>query len=197
MGLIEISRRLSFILRHGARETGIAMDAAGWVRADELCAVAGVTRAQLDDTILRNDKARLERDGDRVRAAQGHSLAGTPVTREALEASWARWRGSSSLWHGTRVDAIDGIAEAGIVAGERTHVHLAPSPESRVGKRSGVHVLLEVGAQALAARGLDVFESANGVLLVRHVPAACIVGLRALSARARRDEARLRVLLKV
>ena len=40
-----------------------------------------------------------------------------------------------------------------------------------------------------------VFQSQNGVVLARCVPPPAIVGIRALSARAKRDEATLRALI--
>ena len=192
----EWSQRLSWLLRHGARETGIAMDAAGWVAMEEvLRALLGLDAALLDMVVRTNTKSRLEVAGGRIRAAQGHSPAGVPVTHDALEASWERHGGERPLWHGTRAEALSGIAAAGILPGERTHVHLAESADSRVGKRSGVDVLIEVDPARLRSRGLDVFRAANGVILTRRVPRDCIVGLLPATARARRDEAALRALL--
>jgi RNA:NAD 2'-phosphotransferase (TPT1/KptA family) len=82
------------------------------------------------------------------------------------------------LWHGTRADLVESIAESGLHCGERTHVHLAPAPDSKVGKRSRVEVLLEIDPVRLAAHGVEVFEAPNGVILVREVPPGCIVGVR-------------------
>ncbi len=55
-----------------------------------------------------NDKQRLQVDGDRIRACQGHSLEGMPVTCEALENSWERVHPDHLLWHGTNRAALDG-----------------------------------------------------------------------------------------
>ncbi|HTW97898.1 MAG TPA: RNA 2'-phosphotransferase, partial [Acidimicrobiales bacterium] len=64
----------------------------------------------------------------------------------------------------------------------RSHVHLAPSPDSSVGKRASADVLLEISSERLAQAGIVVYRSPNGVLLVRLVPVAALVGLRAISA---------------
>jgi putative RNA 2'-phosphotransferase len=75
------------------------------------------------------------------------------------------------LWHGTNKAALDAILREGLHPGRRTHVHLAPSPDSPVGRRSKVDVLLGIDPAKL---GQPVFQAPNGVLLVRSVPAGAI-----------------------
>jgi putative RNA 2'-phosphotransferase len=171
--VVRHSKRLSWLLRHGAGAEGIPMDAAGWVEVAAVLDALGLTRAELEEAVATNDKGRFQLDGGRVRAGQGHSRAGMPVTAEALEASWQPVEPAGSLWHATSVAAVAGIARTGIEPGRRTHVHLAASPDSPVGKRTAAPLLLEV-----SPTGLAVFAAPNGVLLVRHVPRASIVGVR-------------------
>lgn len=193
--LAQASKTLSWLLRHGAREAGLAMDAAGWASVDEVLRALGISREVLARVVAENTKSRLELDGDRVRASQGHSLEGTPVTLEALEASWTPVLATAPAWHGTHLDALPGIAREGLLPVRRTHVHLAEAPSSRVGKRASVHVLLEVSPVRLAGHGLGLFRSPNGVLLARRVPPDCLVDLVAVTARARAREPELRALL--
>jgi putative RNA 2'-phosphotransferase len=188
------SKRLSWLLRHGATETGLEMDAAGWADVEDVRRALHMSRDALEAAVRDNSKSRLELRGKRIRACQGHSLAGMPVTREALEASWERVEDDAPVWHGTRVAALDGIAREGILAGERTHVHLAEAVDSTVGKRSAVDVMIEVSPARLRAQGIDLHRSPNGVILARHVPAACIVGLLPMAERARQKEGHLRAL---
>jgi len=117
-----------------------------------------------------------------------------PVTLEALEASWREVTDEASIWHGTNLDALVGIAKEGILPGARTHVHLAEEVDSKVGKRAQVAVLLEVSTARLREEGLKVFQSPNGVLLVRRVPSRAIVDLKAVTKKAREEEARLRAM---
>ncbi len=189
------SMKLSWLLRFGARETGLQMDTAGWVERAELLEAAGLSEAQLDEVVRLNNKQRFQVDGARVRACQGHGVDGAPVTREALEASWEVYQGDDAIWHGTRAEAVPGIAEAGILPGGRTHVHLAAGTDSRVGKRANVAVMLQVSAAALRGLGREVHVSPNGVVLARDVPAAAIVGLEARTKKARRREDELREML--
>jgi len=180
---IKNSKRLSWLLRHGIKEAGIPMDAAGWVDAADVLDALDLSHKQLLDAVATNDKGRLQLAGDRLRACQGHSRANMPVTRDALEASWRTFQPETqdqgSLWHGTGVGAIRGIAAQGIQPGERTHVHLAPRPDSHVGKRASVELLLEVSLDRLANVGISIFEAPNGVVLVRHVPLDCIIDVTA------------------
>jgi len=180
-----LSRKLSWLLRHGAGQVGLAMDTAGWVEIGDVLAALGITRAQLLDAVRANDKGRLQLDGGRVRACQGHSLERMPVRRAALEGSWEVATGTGSLWHGTLLGAVEGIAADGVRPIGRSHVHLAAAPDSRVGKRAHVDLLLEIAPARLTERGISVFRAPNGVLLARHVPAACITSVRPASRRGR------------
>ncbi|WP_437638212.1 RNA 2'-phosphotransferase [Sorangium sp. So ce854] len=193
--LTDTSKKLSWLLRHGAPSLGIAMDEAGWVAVDDVLRALGMTRSRLDEAVASNTKNRLEIRGDRVRASQGHSREGMPVTLAGLEASWEELHGDASIWHGTSVDAVRGIAREGIRPVARTHVHCTDALESAVGKRSKVDVMLEISPARLRARGIGVFRSQNGVILAREVPVGCVVGLAPIAARAQREAEALRALL--
>ena len=146
------------------------MSADGWALIDDVLRVLVMDRTALDHAVKDNDKQRLQVDGERIRACQGHSLAGMPVTREALENSWERVYPDHLLWHGTNRQALPAIRRDGLLPGRRTHVHLAPAKDSPVGRRSAVEVLLGVDSGNLA-----VYRAPNGVLLTREVPPDAIV----------------------
>src|SRR5690606_40348464 len=112
-------------------------------------------RNELDEVVAKNDKGRYELtpDGACVRACQGHSTAGTPVTQAGLEATWSEVLADDPLFHGTDVVAARSILVEGIRAVDRTHVHLAASPDAKVGKRAHVDVLLTVAPPLLRALG--------------------------------------------
>ncbi len=182
----QLSKRLSWLLRHGAGKTNLAMDEAGWADISEVMRTLGITRAELDGAVRTNDKGRLVIDGRRVRCCQGHSLSDMPVTVEGLEASWEVVMPAESLWHGTRAELIEGIAERGILPGGRSHVHLAAHPDAKVGKRASIDLLIEVSSRRLGEVGLVVYRAPNGVLLARFVPVAAILGVRPVSAKGRK-----------
>jgi putative RNA 2'-phosphotransferase len=188
MNIVEKSKTLSWLLRHGAREAGVSMDAAGWVPVDQVLRYLRLRREDLDEVVLTNSKNRLEVKNERIRACQGHSTDNMPVTLEALEASWHLYEADGSLFHGTTVEATDPISREGLVPQKRTHVHLAPSLDSKVGKRSATPVVLEISAERLRKAGERIYEAQNGVVLVRRVPVSCFVGLVCTTKAAEKRE---------
>lgn len=186
MNTVSHSKKLSWLLRHGARETGLAMDPSGWAAIADVLRITRLSRADLDAAVADNNKQRFEVDGERIRATQGHSQGNAPIELEALERSWERLRGRTEpIFHGTRLDLVDTIRREGLRAMGRTHVHLADAPDATVGKRAQVDVLLQIDPTVLEAQDIGLFRSPNGVLLVREVPPEAITGLLPVSRRAR------------
>ncbi len=178
------SKKLSWLLRHGANESRLEMDEAGWVEIADVLQQMRMTTDDLYLVVRENNKSRLEVQGDRIRACQGHSTEGTPVTCDALERSWVQYKGDAPVWHGTSLEALGSIKSTGISAQRRTHVHLSEGLHSRTGKRAGVAVMLEVCPVKMRAAGLGIFRSPNGVLLARRVPPACITGAVPMTRKA-------------
>jgi putative RNA 2'-phosphotransferase len=194
--LIRKSKKLSWLLRHGATEAGVLMDGAGWASVADVLEATGMTRAELEHVVLHNDKRRLELDGDRVRAVQGHS-DGVPVDLDALEASWTAWTGTGSVFHGTYRGALRSIGKQGLVPLARTHVHLIDRKDAVAGKRANVDVLLVIDPSVVKQHGIRLFTAPNGVLLARSVPREAIVDLEPVTRKARDREGELRELLGV
>ncbi|HEY8427875.1 MAG TPA: RNA 2'-phosphotransferase [Sandaracinaceae bacterium] len=67
---IRTSKRLSWLLRHGAAEAGVALDPAGWAAVDDVLRALGIERAVLEEVVRENDKRRFELDGDAAPRAQ-------------------------------------------------------------------------------------------------------------------------------
>ncbi|WNG20057.1 RNA 2'-phosphotransferase [Cystobacter fuscus] len=187
------SKKLSWLLRHGAREMGLVMDSAGFALIGEVLRMTGLSREELDEVVAENNKSRYEVRGKQVRAVQGHSLEGTPVTLDGLEHSWDEVLADAPLYHGTSVAAARAILSGeGIHSAARTHVHLAAAVDSTVGKRAGVDVLLVISPARLRASGLRIFRAPNGVLLARAIPAATIVDVLACNGPGRSALAELK-----
>lgn len=186
MSLVNKSKKLSWLLRHGAHETKLPMDEAGWAPIPEVLRHLRMSRDQLDEVVRTNNKSRLQVDGTRIRCSQGHSIDGTPVTQSALELSWARVVDRQDpLFHGTSLEALPSIESEGLLPMNRTHVHLAGARDAHVGKRANVSVLLVIAPRILEEHGVGLFESPNGVLLARSVPPGCITAIEPKSKRAR------------
>lgn len=196
------SKKLSWLLRHGAAESHLAMDAAGWAAVDDVLRTLKMPRAVFDEAVESNTKKRFEVEGDRVRACQGHSIENAPVDLDALEASWEKIEVADEsqdiqCMHGTGPAAIDGIARDGIVSVARTHVHLAASVDATVGKRAGVDLMLVTTVLTLKRAGVSVFRSPNGVLLARSVPRECITDVIAVTSTGRSALAKVKEKLRL
>ena len=172
---VRLSRRLSYVLRHNPSSIGVELDPAGWIDVDVLVAqlrTAGkpvaVTAEQISEVVAVNDKKRFELVGGRIRAAQGHSVD-VDLGLEPIEPPMV-------LWHGTVGRFLDSINAKGLVAGNRTHVHLSADIDTarNVGSRRGKPVILRIDAAGMHADGHQFYRSANGVWLVAAVPAKWI-----------------------
>jgi putative RNA 2'-phosphotransferase len=164
------SKALAYVLRHRPQSIGIALDGAGWVRIVDLLAALAehgrpIPRDLLDRVVEGTDKRRFEVDGDRIRAAQGHSvpvdLGLDPVTPPDL------------LYHGTSARFLAAIRAEGLNRGRRHAVHLSPDRETAraVGaRRAGPIVILRVDAAGMHRAGHAFYRAANGVWLTAAVP---------------------------
>ena len=170
--LVQLSKTLSYILRHDPGKFGLTLDAQGWCVVDELLAALAArgtacTRELLETVVEQNDKKRFafSPDGAKIRASQGHSL---PV-----ELAYTPARPPAVLFHGTADRFLDSILKAGLQKRQRHHVHLSPDVETAlsVGRRHGRPVVLTVQAGRMAADGYLFYRSANGVWLTDAVPA--------------------------
>ena len=157
----EISKRLSYVLRHRPDSIGITLDAAGWVAVDEL-----------ERVVATNDKQRFafNADGSMIRALQGHS---TPVTLGHPTAV-----PPELLYHGTVERFLPDILRDGLKPGARHDVHLSPDEATarRVGARRGQPVILVIRAGDMHRDGHAFQIADNGVWLTPHVPPRYIGG---------------------
>ena len=168
-----LGKLLALVLRHRPEVAGVTLDPAGWVDVDEL--VAGLRRTgrrvTADDVrraVDADGKGRYELVGERIRAAQGHSvdveLGLPPVTPPDV------------LYHGTVERFLPSILAAGLRPGSRRYVHLSPDVATArvVGRRRGAPVVLVVDAAAAHAAGHEFRRASNGVWLTDAVPPACL-----------------------
>jgi putative RNA 2'-phosphotransferase len=166
---VATSRFLAFVLRHHPEHIGIDLDAHGWVDVEELLAAAArhgrtIDRALLEHVVATNDKRRFELRDDRIRAAQGHSVA--------IDLGLAPLSPPDVLFHGTVERFLTRIRAEGLVAKGRRHVHLSCDIDTAtvVGTRRGEAIILRIAAGEMHTQGYAFYRSANGVWLTDHVP---------------------------
>src|SRR3981189_996660 len=80
---LKLSKFISYILRHKPDSIGLTLDSQGWALIDELIDKSNASgtvfgRVDLLKVVDGNDKKRfsVSNDGQRIRAAQGHSVRG-------------------------------------------------------------------------------------------------------------------------
>ncbi|MCE9574749.1 MAG: RNA 2'-phosphotransferase [Deltaproteobacteria bacterium] len=174
-GRIHVEKLLCLALRHHPETLCIAIDAQGYTPIDALCAALAARRVALTIEELRalaadpaTSRFALSPDGRSLRAQHGHSLdvdLGYPPTPPP-----------PALFHGTIAAALPAIRAAGLVRGERRHVHLSPDAirAAAVARRRGPAVILTIAAASLAATGHAFMVAPNGVWLTEGVPAQFI-----------------------
>lgn len=175
---VQISKFLSYVLRHNPGAAGVTHDAEGWVDVKELLAGAAgqgmkISRAELDEVVATSDKQRFafSADRQRIRASQGHSIEIDLGLRSIAPPEF--------LYHGTVARFVPSILKSGLKKKSRQYVHLSIDKETaqQVGARRGPAVILKVSAAAMYAGGHDFFLSENGVWLTERVPPDFITAL--------------------
>jgi 2'-phosphotransferase len=167
-----LSKRLSWLLRHGAIEAGVPIDQHGWVSLADLFAhpdYAAITMPQLEEAVRDNNKQRFSLDlpGQRIRANQGHSLQGIEIDDHVvLTVADARER-LPFIVHGTYRKNLASIMRDGLSRMTRQHVHFAKADSREVisGMRATCEIVIHVDLARAIEAGLVFVESANGVIL--------------------------------
>lgn len=161
------SRWLSMILRHHPESIGLKLDAQGWAPIDTLlrCATQhnkALSREMLLQIVANCPKKRftLSADGQKIRAAQGHSIQGLQLEYEAKIPPVA-------LYHGTAKRFVSAILAQGLLPMGRQYVHLSAEIETArmVGARHGKPIIFQIDTQTLSEQGHLFYQADNGVWL--------------------------------
>lgn len=182
---VQISKALSYLLRHGALKEKLPIDSNGYVPVAVLlghnrlkshkCTVEDIHRI-----VDNNDKKRFhieQRSGpdaqpqELICATQGHSISEINPSDEVLHEITDVADLPETLIHGTNISKLLLILQSGsIKKGSRNHVHLSPGVPGRdsevisgMRKSCTAHIYLKNGQQLLEQ--LQLFRSLNNVYL--------------------------------
>lgn len=170
MSKSEMSKYLSYILRHNPSDAGINLDSQGWVEVDELIKKVSqkgykLTSETLKELVENNNKKRFafSEDGLYIRANQGHSID--------VDLGYKDAEPPAELYHGTADRFIDTILKEGLKPMSRHAVHLSKDENTAiaVGKRHGNPSVILVDAKQMFADGCKFQVSDNGVWLTEQV----------------------------
>ena len=169
----QLSKALSYVLRHRPDSIGVSLDNAGWCSIDELLTQLNAHGTKIDrealERVVKNDaKGRYSIDGEKIRANQGHSVA--------VELGYKAKTPPNVLYHGTVAQFLAAIMKQGLKKMKRHHVHLSADEATAniVGARRGKPVILIIDAARMNKDGFTFFLSDNGVWLTDEVPAKYI-----------------------
>lgn len=163
-----ISKHLSFLLRHDKETVSPEKSVEGWVEVSEILNKLKITPILLDKIVAEDKKQRYSYSSDKkfIRANQGHSIEGiNPGLTEKDPPEY--------LWHGTSLrNWTEHICSEGLKPMSRLMVHLSldESTALTVGARHGRPIALKVHSGEMFKEGYKFFISENNVWLTNKVP---------------------------
>ena len=170
--ITDISKFLSYILRHQPEAIGLSLDKEGWAVISDLVLCAAEEGYKLDNNLIRSivnnsDKKRftISDDGLRIRAAQGHSS-------QQVDIKYEEKTPPEFLYHGTATRFLISIRAQGLHAKDRQYVHLSADEETaiQVGSRHGKPIVLKIKSLTMYEQGFKFYQADNGVWLTDTVP---------------------------
>lgn len=170
---VDLSKRLSWLLRHGASGEGIHMTASGFVKVSDLLRLRQFKGYTVDDVrkvVEENMKQRFELEGDLetgeliIRANQGHS-----IDVPDLELMELRPGDVSVAYHGTFQRVLPEIQRQGLSRMTRQHIHMTerlPGSGNVIsGMRQNCNAVIQIDVTQAVSDGIKFYKSKNGVIL--------------------------------
>ena len=177
MNLVELSKEISYALRHAPWEYELELDEQGFVPIAQLLHALNesgtyereVTQADLEQIIANSEKKRHEIVGDKIRALYGHTVPQIIKKEPGIP--------PAVLYHVTTHRALPQILQDGLKPMQRQYVHLSIDVETatRVGKRRDLEpVILKIDTEAAQKAGIQFYIGNDKVWLCNRVPKECI-----------------------
>lgn len=133
---VDLSKEISYALRHAPWEYELEMNEEGWVPIEQLLDALhrkndwkSITQEDIQQMIDISEKKRHEIVGSRIRAFYGHSIS--------MRISKIQSKPPEILYHGTARRFMESIMKNGLSPQSRQYVHLSQDVETaqNVGKR--------------------------------------------------------------
>jgi len=167
--LVQLSKKLSYLLRHGAVKAGLNINKEGFVSMEEMVKHTRATEENIMEVVTSNDKQRFavkNIEGKQyIRANQGHSIQVEDLDLKKVASSTE----IPTVVHGTYLKSWGVIKKEGLSKMGRNHIHFASGhfTDSTVisGMRKTAEILIYVNAEKAMKDGIEFLLSANGVIL--------------------------------
>jgi len=172
MNLVELSKEISYALRHAPWEYELELDEQGFVPIVQLLHALNesgtyeheVTQADLEQIIANSEKKRHEIVGDKIRALYGHTVPQIIKKEPGIP--------PAVLYHGTTHRALPQILQDGLKPMQRQYVHLSVDTDTavQVGKRRDSEpVILKIDAAKAHSDGVVFYKGNDKVVLADYV----------------------------
>ncbi|CAK1543298.1 unnamed protein product [Leptosia nina] len=174
LDIVQISKSLSWILRHGVQREGLEISDEGYVSLSTLLRHKKFRKYNFNDikrVVDSNDKQRFKLRLNpstslwEIKANQGHSIKSVknseliPIIQDKYPL----------VIHGTYLRNWDNIKIQGLSHMSRNHIHFAKGlpndPNIKSGIRRDAQVLIYINLKKALQGGIKFFESENGVIL--------------------------------
>ncbi|EPY2279065.1 RNA 2'-phosphotransferase [Clostridium sporogenes] len=173
---LQLSKEISYALRHAPWEYELELDENGWVSVEQLLIALkenskweSVTVGDLEHIIENSNKKRHEVVDGKIRALYGHSIS-MKIVKESAEPPVV-------LFHGTTRRFLKSIENKGLLPKGRQYVHLSNDMETalQVGKRhDNKPVILEIDAKKAWEEGIMFYLGNDKVWLADNIPSKYI-----------------------
>jgi len=169
----ELSKHLSYLLRHHPEKGELAIDNKGFAELDKVLDSLDATKhswaskKDIEFLIENSSKKRFEIKNGKIRALYGHSI---DVEIKQSE------KPPVKLYHGTSPNALSSILDEGLKPMGRKYVHLSISKEEaiEVGKRHHPEpVLLKIDSSKAWKDGIEFFRRGD-LYLTEYIPSKYI-----------------------
>lgn len=173
----QLSKYVSYILRHNPEEIGIQLDEQGWTNVIEFIKKSQskyvFNLEDLKQVVENNNKKRFEfsHDGQQIRAQQGHTVE--------IDLKLPNVEPPKELYHGTATRFLESIKKEGLKPMSRHDVHLSfnKTTAEKVGERHGKVIVLIIDTEKMYQEGFKFQCTANNVWLTKEVPIRYIKNL--------------------
>lgn len=169
---INLSKEVSYALRHAPWKYELELDENGWVSIDQLLQAfhqstewKNVELNDLKIMIEKSEKKRHEIRADKIRAFYGHTIPAKIKREESIPPQF--------LYHGTSHKAAEAILKRGLLPCSRQYVHLSQDRDTarEVGKRRDEKpIIFVIQAEEAYKEGIKFYIGNEKVWLADFVP---------------------------
>lgn len=176
MNYTDLSKEISYALRHAPHEYGLCLDEYGWASVDALIlALRGqgrfksLTLSDIEKMIEASEKKRHQMIDEKIHALYGHSTE-EKITKYPVQPP-------DILYHGTAHKFMENILAVGLIPKERQYVHLSEDNAMAitVGKRRDENpVVLKIDSKQAWESGIKFYLGNENIWLSDNIPAKYI-----------------------